>query len=562
MPSLPNAFSAISAAPTSSPSGRHAAGILDVITGQRADHAEGSPEMTDMSGASWEHAAEARQALNAIVSDPQHGVAALSSAQTMSNLLKDLLPDAPREKSILVAAAEAGLADTLRQHVSQGMDPDTAIRLTASSFSTSTPFTPEACSWVTGEIATALGMSHSEPAGAGSAAGALGGTPASFDPIGQAAPTQIAPIPGYAPPPQPAQGPAAPPQGGAGAAATAPWPAGRPRSGQPGGVPGQAQPGGGFGGQPAGAPWQGQPQPGGFGQAQPGAGFGQAQPGAGFGQAQPGAGFGQPGAGQPGGGWQAAAPGGYAPGGYQPGAPGGPMGPIIPGGPGGPVRPRGRGRGLAIGGGIVGVAVVAIVIAASLSGGHKPNPTPPPTTPPPATTAPPSSAPATSPAAAHPPGTEALVTIMNPAGQTPVGTDCSTAKLFGLDASTIDASTFCFHSHKTPNVEVWGYQFDSFAHYEAGLKQINKFVGFDSATPGTSCPPSSGSTEGKVGWHAIHNPRYFRRSGQDIECLVDGNKPVLIWTMPSQDAFFIGQDRLTGSSLATLINWWKKLSYG
>src|SRR6266568_7279862 len=95
--------------------------------------------LTEMS---WEHAAEARAALNAIVTDPQHGVGALSSAQTMSNLLKDLLPDAPREKSILVAAAEAGLAGTLRQHVDQGMDPDTAIRLTASSFSSTTPFTP------------------------------------------------------------------------------------------------------------------------------------------------------------------------------------------------------------------------------------------------------------------------------------------------------------------------------------------------------------------------------------------------------------------------------------
>src|SRR5215510_14005578 len=106
----------------------------------------------------WEHAAEARTALNAIVTDPEHGVDVLSSPRTMSNLLKDLLPDAPREKSLLVAAAEAGLADTLREHVAQGMDSDTAIRLTASSFSARTPLTPEACRWVTGEIAMALGI--------------------------------------------------------------------------------------------------------------------------------------------------------------------------------------------------------------------------------------------------------------------------------------------------------------------------------------------------------------------------------------------------------------------
>src|SRR5215472_12247536 len=121
--------------------------------------AGGEPGLTDTS---WEHAAEARQALNAIISDPQHGVAALSSAQTMSNLLKDLLPDAPREKSILVAAAEAGLADTLRQHIAEGMDPNMAVRLTASSFSSATPFTPDACAWVAGELAVALGISQAD----------------------------------------------------------------------------------------------------------------------------------------------------------------------------------------------------------------------------------------------------------------------------------------------------------------------------------------------------------------------------------------------------------------
>jgi hypothetical protein len=113
----------------------------------------------------WEHAAEARAALQAIVTDPDHGVAALSSPRTMSNLLKDLLPDAPREKNLLIAAAEAGLADTLREHVSQGMDTPTAIRLAASSFSASTPLTSDACDWVTGEIALAMGISdRNDPA--------------------------------------------------------------------------------------------------------------------------------------------------------------------------------------------------------------------------------------------------------------------------------------------------------------------------------------------------------------------------------------------------------------
>jgi hypothetical protein len=142
--------------------------------------------MTDMT---WEHAAEARAALHAIVTDPDHGVAALSSAQTVSNLLKDLLPDAPREKSLLVAAAEAGLATKLREHIEQGLDPSSAIRLAASSLSNSVPFTPDACAWVTNEIAAAIGIS--KPTDSAPAPGA----PHGYDALG-GAPTRVTAQPG------------------------------------------------------------------------------------------------------------------------------------------------------------------------------------------------------------------------------------------------------------------------------------------------------------------------------------------------------------------------------
>jgi len=48
----------------------------------------------------WDEGDEAQNALRAIVSNPVYGVAALSSSQMMTNLLKDLLPDAPREISL------------------------------------------------------------------------------------------------------------------------------------------------------------------------------------------------------------------------------------------------------------------------------------------------------------------------------------------------------------------------------------------------------------------------------------------------------------------------------
>jgi hypothetical protein len=81
----------------------------------------------------------------------------------MSSLLADLLPDAPRIARLLIAAAEDRIADKLREHVSHGMDPSTAARLTASAFTDNTLFTPEACAWVVGSIAAALGLINRPP---------------------------------------------------------------------------------------------------------------------------------------------------------------------------------------------------------------------------------------------------------------------------------------------------------------------------------------------------------------------------------------------------------------
>ncbi len=99
---------------------------------------------------------EVRAALRAIVAE--YGPDALSRPATVSNLLKDLLPDAPRVARMLVAAAEDRVSDVLREHVSQGMDTATAARLAASFFADATMYTPDACAWVVGELAVALGL--------------------------------------------------------------------------------------------------------------------------------------------------------------------------------------------------------------------------------------------------------------------------------------------------------------------------------------------------------------------------------------------------------------------
>jgi hypothetical protein len=111
--------------------------------------------MADMS---WRHGGSARAILRAIVSDPDYGPGTLSSPRVMSHLLNDYLPDAPREKLLLLAAVDAGLAESLGEHISAGMDPATAIRLTASSLAAGTAIEPDACQWAAIEFAVALGL--------------------------------------------------------------------------------------------------------------------------------------------------------------------------------------------------------------------------------------------------------------------------------------------------------------------------------------------------------------------------------------------------------------------
>jgi len=120
-----------------------------------------------MAESTFEHADEARQALHVIVSDPAYGANTLSNPQQLSNLLTDYLPDAPREVGVLIAAAQARVSESLSEHVAQGMNVSTAVRLTASSFANSTAFAPAVCEWVTSEMAIALGLDLgvSQPAG-------------------------------------------------------------------------------------------------------------------------------------------------------------------------------------------------------------------------------------------------------------------------------------------------------------------------------------------------------------------------------------------------------------
>jgi hypothetical protein len=85
-----------------------------------------------MSGDGYDVQGEVRDALNTAVDG--YGKRVLNDPRVLGNLVTDLLPDLPRERSLLVTGAEAGVAAELTQHVEgQHMDADTAVSLVARS---------------------------------------------------------------------------------------------------------------------------------------------------------------------------------------------------------------------------------------------------------------------------------------------------------------------------------------------------------------------------------------------------------------------------------------------
>ena len=103
----------------------------------------------------------------------------LSDPAALSAILTDYPPSSPREAGPLLAAAQADMAGLLRDHVALGMDPATAIRLAAAILAVRAAFSSEACLWVTGQLAIALGLTTADrlpqlaPPGEGTAPAAL-----------------------------------------------------------------------------------------------------------------------------------------------------------------------------------------------------------------------------------------------------------------------------------------------------------------------------------------------------------------------------------------------------
>lgn len=119
-----------------------------------------------MTSWSFDHVAETRAALRAITQDPAYGATALSNVRIMSEVLPRMLRGARLERSILVTAAKENVARTMLEHVSDGLDPRLAVRLSAHFLATISPIPIGACYRVAAELALALELISAEEADA------------------------------------------------------------------------------------------------------------------------------------------------------------------------------------------------------------------------------------------------------------------------------------------------------------------------------------------------------------------------------------------------------------
>jgi hypothetical protein len=104
----------------------------------------------------WDANGEARAALDVVVQD--YGVDALSNSQFLMSLLKDLLPGAPRESNVLVAAAEVNVAGVLRDRLAQHISTDAAVAQAAGLLEERTGLAPDACQWAVRQMAEMIGL--------------------------------------------------------------------------------------------------------------------------------------------------------------------------------------------------------------------------------------------------------------------------------------------------------------------------------------------------------------------------------------------------------------------
>lgn len=105
--------------------------------------------------------ATATHALNQLVAD--YGSQSLQDPRLVENHLKDFMAAHPREANVLGAAVASGATKELADNLKRGMDPDTAVELSARAISERRSIDPASATWAAGHYATALGHPPTTP---------------------------------------------------------------------------------------------------------------------------------------------------------------------------------------------------------------------------------------------------------------------------------------------------------------------------------------------------------------------------------------------------------------
>jgi hypothetical protein len=143
-----------------------------------------------MTDTSYDQSGAARQALLEIYRD--YGTAGLDNDVVVNQLLPDLLPNSPREASVVRAAASVGVAGLLNARFAAHMPVDSAVRDVASLMMQRHALDQFACLWIVTEYSTVLGHPLAVPTS----------IPSQRDqPVTSAPPAFAAPAPFAVPPP-------------------------------------------------------------------------------------------------------------------------------------------------------------------------------------------------------------------------------------------------------------------------------------------------------------------------------------------------------------------------
>jgi hypothetical protein len=131
---------------------------------------------------------------------------------------------------------------------------------------------------------------------------------------------------------------------------------------------------------------------------------------------------------------------------------------------------------------------------------------------------------------------------------------------YGFDMPGRVEALLCTDPGLPKGSQVYAYQLDNQADYEATWRSFNKVIGFTGADAGSTCPPAKGG----AGTAPMHAKWFPPRPGQLLECVTvrDNNgppQPVYTWTLPTQDAFFAAVGP-PNSSFAALHAWFTSAS--